>query len=267
MVFKRKAVIKRKAVYKKRVYKKRAPKASSSLVKTIKRVMQKQEETKCSSYSNLNWFMSPKSTSIDMNVQTLSPSSYVINQGVGQGDRIGNKIATKRCILRLVAFPLPYNITTNGTPIPQDIVIYFGKLKQTLDSPTSTDFTQLYQAGNSSAAPVNSLIDLTKPINTDIFTVVKQIRFKLGYSVYAGTGVNVGNQSFSNNDYKLNFVRNIDITKLMAKHYIFSDNTNPPVNSALFMWNQSVGANGTTAAANVIPASCSYTIDYQYTDA
>ena len=52
------------------------------------------------------------------------PGSMVINQGTGQGDRIGNKITLKRLVIKGTLVPLPYDAIYNGTIFPVQVKIW-----------------------------------------------------------------------------------------------------------------------------------------------
>jgi len=78
-----------------------------------------------------------------MNVRTLSPSSAFmpIVQGTTQDERVGNRIQTKKVTLRYILHPTGYNPTTNITPCPQNVIMWVGRLKRSIDSPTGANFS------------------------------------------------------------------------------------------------------------------------------
>jgi len=240
-------------------------KTSAGLVATIKRVMKKQAEVKSASYTNSSWAINTYAQYGTMSCTTLSPQDYVITQGTGQGNRIGNRISTKKCMLRMVAWPLPYSATTNPAPVPVNVVIWIGKLKNNVNLPVGADFAKFFNNGNGYVAPTSNIQDLNRPVNKEIFTIVKKFTFKLGSGSVSGTGADATRQFYDNNDYKFNMIKSLDITKLMAKTYIYNDSANPPTNSGLYMWGEALLANGTTSSIYQY-IDCSYTIDYSYTD-
>lgn len=246
---------------------KKTTKVSPKLTQAIKSVMMKTAEHKSQCYNALIQFGNVIQSTV-MNVQNISPNSVTLPLvgGYGSADRIGNKIKTVKALLRYVIFPLPYNAGSNPAPCPQDVIIYIGHLKKGIQSPTSTDFLNLYNDGNTVNIPFGNLEDLINPINKDYFVVSKIIRHKVGYALASGTGLQAANQYYPNNDYKLNVIRTVDVTKCLAASYDFNDANNTPQNSQTYMWMQAISSDGLTAPATRIPTAISYTIDYQYVD-
>lgn len=240
---------------------------NKGLVKLIKKVIHKTAETKLASSEMVIGFGNNQQ-SPTMNVRTLSPSSaYMpIIQGPSQDERIGNRIQTKSVILRYILHALPYNATTNTAPCPIDVVMWIGRLKRSIDSPTSANFSNFLQYGSASVAPVGDLSDINGVINKDYFTVDKKIVHKIGFADYGGTGVNVGAQSYANNDYKYNVVRKVNLTKCFAKTYVFNDADNDPQNSRTYIWFEAIRADGLTGISTNIPCMFRGTLDYTYTD-
>lgn len=242
-------------------------KAKTSLVRLIRKVIHKTSETKLSSQEMVVGFGNSLQSTV-LNVRTLSPSSaYMpIQQGPSQDERIGNKIQTKKVMLRYVLHSLPYNAATNTANCPQDVVMWIGRLKRSIFSPTSTDFSNFFQYGSASVPPLGDLSDLNAVINKDYFTIDKKIIHKIGYADYSGTSVNVAAHSYTNNDYKFNVVRSLDITNCFAKNYTFNDVDNDPQNSRTYIWFEAIRADGLTGLGTNIPIMFRATLDYTYTD-
>lgn len=256
---------KRPMLRKKRTYKKKT--SPKKMVSLIKSVIKKTAEVKIVSAEMVIGIGSYLYSSV-LSVRTLSPSAaYMpIVQGPSQDERIGNRIQTKRAILRYVIHPLPYNASTNTAPCPMDVIMWIGRLKKAVSSPTATDFNNFLQFGSASTPPSGDLADINSVINRDYFTVDKKIIHKLGFAEYAGTGVNVGAQSYSNNDYKYNVVRSVDITRCFSKNYTFNDADNDPQNSRTYIWFEAVRADGIVGLGTNIPIMFRATLDYTYTD-
>lgn len=255
-------------VQKRKYAKKRVKKSSkTSIVKLIKSVMVKSAEHKMQTFNALVQFGNVNQSAV-MNVQTIMPNPVTlpISQGVGPADRIGNKIRTFKATLRYVIFPLPYNAVSNPAPCPQDVIIYIGHLKKGVQSPTSIDFGNLYQQGNTVNLTFGNLEDLINPINKDYFVISKIFRHKVGYALASGTGLQAANQYYPNNDYKLNVIKSHDITNCLSRSYEFNDTNQTPTNSATYMWMQAISSDGLTNPASRIPVAMSYTVDYTYTD-
>lgn len=238
-----------------------------TMVKLIKSVVKKAAEVKTISYEMVIGFGNISQSAV-LNVRTISPSAaYMpIQQGAGQDDRIGNKISTKRVMLRYILYPLPYNATTNPANCPQNIVMWIGRLKRSMLSPTSTDFNNFFQYGSGSAPPLGDLGDLNNIVNKDYFTIDKKMVHKIGFADFSGSSVNVGAHSYTNNDYAYNVIRTVDITKCFAKNYLFNDTDNDPQNSRTYIWFEAVRADGLAALSTTIPVLFRGTVDYSYTD-
>ena len=210
---------------------------------------------------------------------TANPSLYsypitpytgylTIPQGVGQNQRIGNEIKIRKVFLRYVLRPQGYNVDNNPFPAPCQIDMYLGRTRICPgDQPIAADFNNLFQSGSASLAPVGSLNDLVSNPNTDYFTIKKRWSHKLGYANYQGTGAINANQYFANNDFKLNVVKKLDITKLCPKTLKFNDTLNTVQGPGLFFWYQAVNAGGGVNGSTVLPAHITFWIDIQYEDA
>lgn len=190
-----------------------------------------------------------------------------ISQGTGQGDRIGNTIRTKKVMFNFALHPAPYNASTNTQPVPQDVIMMFGKVKNSrAQQPIASDFAKLWQIGNSSTGPYSTSLDLLATVNKDWFTVYKQLHFKLGYADALSSGNSTANQFFSNNDFQYSIVRRLDITNIVPKIVKFNDTTSQNTNDGLWMWCWCVNADG-TFTAQAIPALMDYYLTYEYEDA
>jgi len=201
-----------------------------------------------------------------MNVNSMIPYS-VVSQGTGQCNRIGNAIRTRKCLFNFTLSPFPYNGALNLSPIPQDVVIMFGVVKNSKAiQPVVTDFQKLFQENNTAIQPSGNLLDCTRMINTDYWTVRKILRYKVGFANYSGTGSQAAPQFYSNNDYKLNVQRSVDLTDICPKLVRFNDTTQQPTNDGLYMWLFAVPADGSTGN-QAAPIALNYTLHYHFEDA
>jgi len=260
-----------KVVARKRHYRRRMV---SSAVKTyVKRTLHKQIENKVANIiDDINigsWF-----GDVNLNCKPLMPiaqgtpqGGFHIDQGTGQSDRVGNTIRTRKLLFRYIMTPLPQGEPLTPVNIPQEVRIFFGFLKnQRLTFPDVSTFNNLFQFGNSDTSPFNNLWDMTMPINNDLFTVVKQIRHKVGNSVYTDfTGIKPYNY-YSNNDFKMNVMRTVDLTKYLSKVIKFNDTTGT-CDTGLYVWFIAVNADGTQSINNISTIRCQYSAEFQYEDA
>lgn len=192
-----------------------------------------------------------------------------ITQGVTQATRIGNQIKMRKLKFNFVLSARTYNVSNNPSPQPCEIEMLFCSLKPAIgELPTPTDVANLYQLNASSIAPSGFIYDLTQKINTDLFQVYKRLRFKVGYSTAGGTGVNANAQSFANNDFKLNIIRSLDLTKYAPKTITYNDNASSPTSRLLFVLiNVLPTVGGSSFAASVYPVRIDSTIMCDYEDA
>lgn len=259
----------KKSAPKKRTYKRRgATRVSASVKRYVNKTIHKNIENKTEQTLSLNNAISTYAYNTSLFVVSCIPYS-VINLGYGSGDRIGNTIRTRKVMFNFVLRPEPYSngIPANGVPNPQEVLIFFGKVKNAKpQAPISTDFAKLWQAGDSSHAPYSTTLDLIQDVNKDWFQVFKVLRYKVGYSIATGTGNNASSQYYANNDFKLNVCKRLNITKYCPKVIKFNDATSQPTNDGLWMWAMAVNADGTTNL-NQVSVKMDYTLNFEYEDA
>lgn len=259
----------KKTTQKKRTYKKKTAKKVSLAVKSyVNRTLHTQIENKTSLYIG-SIAVTAYNLNSTMGVLSMIPYASIV-QSSTQAGRIGDTIRTRSCYFNFSLSPSPYNVTSNFVPIPQEVLIMFGKVKNSrAQVPISSDFAKLWQDGSTSHAPYSTTLDLLQNVNTDFWTVSKMIRCKVGNSIIGGTGISGSNSAtyfYANNDYKLNVCRRVNLTKYCPKIVKFNDTTSQPTNDGLYMWVMSVPADGTTQAQSN-PVQMQYTVNYIYEDA
>jgi len=268
MVAFRKRSYRKKSSMKKRAYKRKsAPKAT--FAKRVKTVISRMAENKTQNfrgsthvfpYTNTNWVTS---------VIPMTPDNLFLNiaQGVGQGQRIGNSITIKSLKLSGVLRPLPYSATTNPTPVPLYVKLFFLTRKE-IPTDLTVSLADLFQYGNTSEGPGNSteIKNMNRQINTDAWTVHTMRTYKLGFANYAGTGSDAGQQFNANNDFKLNHFINIDLTKYCVKNVKFNDNNADPTTRNIVMYPIVYTANSSFMSDAAYPAKFEYALDVVYED-
>lgn len=231
----------------------------------MKRMVSNSIETKTSTFQFATGF---GGLPTNINTWPLSPYSgyQTISQGVGEADRIGNVIKLKRAVFKYTMYPLPYNASTNQSPQPQHVRIWFYSVKfnNTFNNANPPNFVD---QGNSSGQLAGALIDFQRKVNNDNYTYYGHRDFKLGFSGYQGTGSSVANQYFMNNDYALNRTGQIDITKWMAKRIIFNDTDNNAQSRLLVMTLQSINSDGSSQTAGTQATFINWQVDIKYADA
>jgi len=264
-------VYKKKVGGKKRIYRRKArvpsTKKKMTFDKRVKTVISRMAENKNQNfkgsvglvpYGNANW---------GSTITPCSPDTLylTITQGVGQGDRVGNSIRVKSLKFSGVLRALAYDSLLNPTPVPHYVKMFFLTRK---DTPTDiySGFTDVLQFGNNSEGPGNAsqLRNLYRPVNTDAWTVHTTRIFKLGYSIYQGTGANTTAQFHSNNDFKLNQFVNVDLTKYCTKIIKFDDNTANPSTRNIVMYPVIYTADGSPVSSKY--SALDYSLDIVYED-
>jgi len=263
-----KRAYRKKAPRAKRVYKKRTAKGVTVATKRyVKREIHRNIENKTESGEH-NLTITSHNQNTNMNVTSLIPYAN-ISHGTFQGSKIGNEIRTRKLILRMVITMNPYELAYHTYCKPEIVQIFIGKVKNAKPQfPIAADFQKLFQQGDSSTPPLSNLLDLCLPINKDYFTIYKTMKLKIGYaqSSQPSGAAPSGNQYYSNNDYKLNHIITLDVTKYCPKLLKFNDGTLQPTNDGLFMWAQCVPGDG-TAGDQARPVNMKLVTEYVYEDA
>jgi hypothetical protein len=254
----------------------------------VKAVVDKLSETKIANYSvnaaQLTAFGS--NTYSTLNVKIITPSNatgslYNIAQGVGQGNREGNRIRTVSAEMRgVVHINTTFNLTNNYNMCPLYVAVYIFRLKGAYTDGVTNVTTYMansfFQAGNTSVGMLGLLNDLTRTINSDQFTLLKKRVFKVGTqyvtSATASGTTNITDQQFSDGSVGISRMFKINLTKIFPKIFSYNDTDNAAVNKPIYMaWvpfrvdgNYIVNSAGNQNAT--IPAYIDYAIDYRYKD-
>jgi len=250
----------------KRTYKKRSG-ISANVKRYVKRTIHANIENK-TEIAEHNLTITSHSQNTAMNAISCIPYQNIAH-GTFQGSKLGNEIRTRKCVMRMVLTINPYELVYNSICKPQIVQIWVGKVKNARPQfPIASDFQKLFQTGDSSSPPQSSLLDLCTPLNKDYFTIYFSRKYKLGYSQssQASGSAPSGNQYYSNNDYKLNHIITMNLTKHCPKLVRFNDGTLQPTNDGLFMWFQSLNADG-SASDTPRPVNCKACLEYVFEDA
>lgn len=203
--------------------------------------------------------------------QVLSPYSAftTILQGLGQGNRIGNKIRIKKCMFNYTLNPLPYNDVTNIEPMPAlvKLWIFWDKINPTIPAATSGALPGFFQDGSSSSVPSSSSFDLTRVVNSDSYVLLTSKVHKVGFEAFVGTPGGVLAEGYrANNDFNLFINGSIDITKYMPKTIDWNDNATNPSSRAIQLMIEAMPYD-TSSGAGEFPVNLEYTITTEFTDA
>lgn len=261
-----------KRTYKRKSYARKTLKREP-IKKIVRREIARNIENKTSQYydGGGGLYTIPSAAFSAANIHPLGPTSAfgpIINQGTGQGARVGNRIKTKKLVVKGTLTPFSQNASTNTNPKPVQVKMWilYDKLDPTAepDPKIAGDFFQL---GGSSKSFANDLTDLWAPVNTDRYRILTTRTFKLGYSVYTANTAAGNSNQYANNDYPLSHNFSIDCTKYYPMDVRFNDNNSVPTTRGLFMMFAYVAADGQALAADQLMVKLQYMQDYQYEDA
>lgn len=252
----------------KRTSKRKSRKPRASIKKYVKALLARNVENKSVQSVDLNRALYSSNSALFTTVNTfaVSPNSTTmpINQGTGQGDRIGNKIKTKKLTFKGTIVPIGTGATnTAPRPLQARILIMYAKQDpNTIYNPSSN----LYQLGGTEIGPRNDLVDMWAPINKDVYTVLADRTIKLGFAQYDPTMASTSG-FWSNNDFKLNQNFSFDLTKHYIQQVKYNDNNSQPTTRGLFCTIVLAYADGTAMNQNTIPCGMQYVMNYVYEDA
>lgn len=193
--------------------------------------------------------------------------------GGQEGQRIGNSVKTKSLILTAVFNPSSYNIGTNGTPAPTEVVMWLFKLKpnitDTIGLASAIAQGSFFQSNLGNVGMSGQLSDLLYPVNPGQITLLGMRRFKLGNSAIGNSGASAGDQHFHNNDFKYNHKLVWNLTKHCPKNLTWDDTAaTEPAQRKLWIVMQALRADGTpTNPSWIKTVDVNYRFTYRYTDA
>lgn len=242
---------------------------TAAVKKYVKRTIHTNIENKCGYYTQTQSISSYVNSVNSLGAFPLTPfaNNLQLLQGDGQAARTGNQVRTRKLVLSYVLYPALYNVTTNPYPVPQNIKIWIGYQKNA-PMVQPTDFSRFFQTGDTASAPTSNLEDIIKPVNSDVWCIKKQLTHKVGLASNTGSGGVITYGYMANNDYKMNAINKIDLTKYCPKVFKYSDaySYTPATGHGLFMMVEAVEATGNTGG-NGEPIKMKWWVDYVYEDA
>lgn len=231
----------------------------------VKRVLDSRIEDKEQNFDNVidfaGYFLN---TSLDAVYIGPDTSSYLIAQGTGQGDRLGNVIKVKKCILKYYLTPIKQNDALNPLPTPQLVRVWIGNIRSNLaEIPNATTIAELYAGGNTSFPPNETVDDMMAPVNADKFIEKYTCVHKVGHAIYSGALTAFS--GYANNDFSESTFATVDCTKFFKSKLYFNDN-NLQTDSNLFMWMEAVNCDN-SQYLNGPTVKMVYNIQFVYEDA
>lgn len=244
--------------------KKTPAKVSSNVKSYVKKLINSNEETKFYT-SNI----ASKAPLLGSGFNTTGSFGYnnpsniipVIQQGVGQQQRVGNAIQTKGYLqVRGSVLALPTNATTNSSPnMPFYVRIVVWRQKQSM---TTVSNTQILDNGTATGGNdfQGSLDDLMIPFNKDRFQIGAVRTFMLQPNATTGT---YSNENLSKYPVSKFFRFNVKLPKKL----IFNDSVLDPTNCRWYFSAGVVNADGTLLVNTQVRAVISADAVLRYQDA
>lgn len=265
---------KRKSFRKKRFNVKRR---KGSFKKLIRREISRAQEKKTVQEFEQSRILHTTGSS-DFPTQNIFPlgiysTSLEIPQGVGQGNRIGNRITIKNLQFKGCFVQRPFDSVFNDLPQPLMVKMWiFYDRDAPTDLPNPTASGDWFQAGNSDTDLSGRLTDMWAPVNTDRYRVLTSRTFKVGNAVYGGNpgvgGSGYGDRQFyANNDFPMFKRFSINLTKYLIKTVKFDDNVLTPTTRGLFAMVEYVPATGQAAAPERRSLDLSFIQTVKFVDA
>ena len=229
----------------------------------VNRIVKKQEEVKFFTGSvayKQSLLGSGFNTTGNFGFNSSSSIIPVIQQGVGQQQRIGNKINTKGyLLLRGHVLALPTSSTTNpyaNMPFYVRIVVWRQKQSLTTNSNTQILDNGLGAGGNDFDG---TLDDMMVPYNTDRFQIGATRTFMMQPNSTVGT-------YSSENLGKYPCTKFLKIYVKVPKVLTFNDASLDPTNARWYVSAGIVNANGDLAINTIARAQITLDVTMKYTD-
>jgi len=207
-----------------------------------------------------------------MSIVPLTPYTGFceVPQGNADGERIANRIRTVKAILSVAIWPSAFNSLTNPYAIPRELQLFIlsRKINGTVRPTNLSGLVDYNDASQGLTGSLQDLCDVKMGINTSLYTVHKIVTKKLGYAAWpsGANGYADNNNGFVNNDFSLNHVFSIDITKYFPKEILFNDEALDPTSRMTFMYVQIVPADGQPGDDGQDGAQMYMRTDFTYTD-
>lgn len=245
-----------------------APLRKNVLAKTVRRIIQQQAEKKRVQFTQEDKLLyAYNSASWGASIFPVTPygASLTVNQGVGDGSRVGNRIKLAKLRFKGMVVPTGYNATTNPNPVPVVVKMWllYDKENPNIISVPGSDFLQ---NGNSSSPLSGTIPDAFATVNSDRWVVKAEKTFKLGFAAYGGTGTQPAFQSTTNNDFKLMHEFDMDVLPLVPKTVVYDDNTSIPETRGLFCVIEVLNIFGSQLPVAGALAEMHYQLEMEYTD-
>lgn len=254
---------------------KRVPR-KRTIQRIVKRVMSSQIEKKATTSSGTIscGTLQPSSPNLVGNYLVISPSQstsgYAITTGTLENNRIGNAINIKKLVHNFSIYCQPYNASTNTTPRPVYVRMYYFKSKWAPNSDVATGNlcganANFFTGQSTDLGFTGALLDLTRKIQSENYTYLTSRTYKLGPALPAVGNTTTTNHIYSNNDFKLSVIGSVNLAQHYKSKYIFND-ANQVMTPWCFCIIQVLDASGSVLGTSQSLVQVQYTIDCEYTD-
>lgn len=270
---------KRRNAPKRRLYRKRSGLGVKSVKKICQSVVERGRETKSKqalinqqtiypyAQGNAGSTDSCILFSLTPNTDTTFPQGQVgLFLGNQAGQRIGNEVQFVKGTMRMMFSANPYNVTLNPNPQPMMVRVFVGYDKTTAHGKPEVDLPEFFQAGNSSRDPASNLTDMFSIVNKDRYVILYTRTVKVGNAEYFGTTtgtVSANTNYYTNNDYKINPVVNINFSKRMRHHVKFQDAAGTAAGRGTWCWLLASPASGTTMVGGALSFQAQLNLEYK----
>lgn len=250
--YRRRRITKRKSLRKVRKGVRRVRRSTrSTFARKVKKVITRMAEVKSVNTDPTNYAFNANNGTCSSAVD-LTTALEQIATGNTNGSRIGNRVQLKRYDIRMNFYMNPTYVS-GATFRPGFVHVWFGTLKSDkFAQPNSTDLSRLFDDGNGSISPDNTVLSTLRDVNKDYFNIHAYRKFKLG-----GAG-----SPYPNNDFPIQ--KTLIVKNLLKGQVVWNDGL-LAVNKAMFMWCHFTTVDSVLLTVTV-PVLCDYYISCKYVD-
>lgn len=191
----------------------------------------------------------------------------ILGNGIGQDQRIGDRVQIKGYYMDYLIYPKPYDATTNTVPAPQVVQVMVVRPKSgfvtgMFASPiVSGAGAKLFEnQANTDSGLTGSLVDLLRRVDLDNFEVLARREYKIGYQ----GNLNTSNQlsTLPNNDFQA-YAKD----KVKVKGETWRVNRLEQYEGRnIFFFVTCLRADGTAIPTSQIPIALDFNLSVYYTD-
>lgn len=259
--------------YKKRSYKgkrsvRKVSKTSRSFATKVKKVIHRMAENKVLNQSSaLTHVVACDGSTNNTAFLNLLPA---LQQGSGQGQRIGNQVRLVKNTIKGHIWLRDYSATTNPLVAPVYVKMWVVSWKYSntgsgLQPTARSDFDTFFQSGSATSNFTGNLLDMERSVNSDVWTVHKTKSFMLSTAPYSSAGTPP--IQYQNQQGLICQPFSFNLGKY-AKFLKYNDNIAPshPTNRNVYLIIQTVLARGQTNGTSSSYCTYSYSQDMIFED-